>query len=262
MKIVVCVKQVPGAAAVKIDPETRRLVREGVAAILNPFDYHALEEAVRIREAVGGEIHVLTMGPSRAEEVLRESLAFGADHAVLLCDRKFAGSDTWATSYALALAIKKIGAVDLVLCGRQAIDGDTAQVGPGIAGHLGWPQACGVASVSLENDRAILVSRMMDDGYDRCRIRLPAVLATVRELNEPRVPRLAGWIRALERPVTTWNAADLGADVAFLGLNGSPTRVISTSPAGMRSGETRLIDRTPVESATEILRELRLMGAM
>lgn len=262
MRVVVCVKQVPGVSSVSIDPVTKRLLREGVASVLNPFDYYALEEGVRLKESLGGELFAISMGPPKAEESLREALAFGADKGILLSDRRFAGSDTWATSYALALAIRKIGKVDLVLCGRQAVDGDTAQVPSGIAAHLNWSQASGVTAVERPEGRFLKLRRMASSGYELCEIALPGVLSTVKELNEPRVPRLAGWRRAAQAAIETWNADAIGAEPELLGLNGSPTRVVKTFAPPSRKGATRLLQGAPEDSAKAIFDELRLVAGI
>ncbi len=262
MKIAVCLKQVPGTASVKMDPETKRLLRESAAAVVNPFDYYALEEALRLKERHPGvEVVVISMGPPKAAESLREALAFGADKAVLLSDRRFAGSDTWATSYALALAIRKIGGVGLVLCGRQAVDGDTAQVPPGIAAHLSWSQAACAASVELSGE-TLKVRRMASSGYELCELRLPGVISTVKELNEPRVPRLSGWLKAGAAEVEVWDAAALEADPALLGLNGSPTRVVKTFAPPSRKGSTRLVEGSPESAARAIFEELRIVAKL
>jgi electron transfer flavoprotein beta subunit len=258
MKIVVCVKQVPGTHDAKIDPETKRIVREGIKAMTNPFDTYAVEEAVRIKEKIGGEVIVLTMGPPRADIVLREGISVGADAAVLLSDRAFGGSDTWATSYALAKAIEKIGGVDLVICGKQAIDGDTAQVGPGIAAQLDWPQATYVMAVPEINDEMILAKRMHEDGWDICEIKLPAVLTVVKDINQPRIPTLKGRLAAQKIEIPTWTAADIGADLAKIGLDGSPTRVVKTNPPPARTTETLKLDGSPADSAQKLVRQLRL----
>ena len=260
MRIAICIKQVPGVSSVNIDPVTKRLLRENVVSVVNPFDYYALEEGVRMKEAFGGELFVISMGPPKAAEALREALAFGADSAVLLSDRRFAGSDTWATSYALALAIKKIGRIDLVLCGRQAVDGDTAQVPSGIAAHLNWSQASGVAHVEKPEGRFLKLRRMASSGYELCEITLPGVLSTVKELNEPRVPRLSGWLRAAKAKVETWDAAAIEADPELLGLNGSPTRVVKTFAPPPRKGSTRTIQANPKSAAESIFEELRLVA--
>ena len=263
MKIVVCIKQVPGVSSVKIDPETKRLIRDGIISVINPFDYYALEEALHLRELHGGSVSALSMGPQKAELALREAIALGADSAVLLCDRRFAGSDTWATSYVLALAVEKLGNVDLVLCGRQAIDGDTAQVGPGIAAHMkNWPHAAGVSAINGFEDGMISVIRMTDSGYDECLLKLPAALSVIKEINEPRVARLKGWLKAEHIPIEIWDAEQIGADTDLLGLNGSPTRVVRTAPPVRRNKETKLFDGPETKSVTKLLHELRMISAI
>lgn len=266
MRIVVCVKQVPAGTAVKIDPETKRLVREGVEAVMNPFDLPALETALRLRDtigaagAVGGEVIALTMGPPKAEGVLREALALGADRAVLLSDRRFGGSDTWATSYVLSRALQTLGDVDLVLCGKQAIDGDTAQVGPGIAAHCAWAQATEVDAIETPviPDGTITARRRSGPGHtDRFRLRLPAVLAVTQDIHESRVPRLAGWLRAVDAPVTAWDADAIAADATLIGLKGSPTRVVSTAAPAPRGKDARWLRGPEAESALMIFGELR-----
>ncbi|MGD9938657.1 MAG: electron transfer flavoprotein subunit beta [Clostridia bacterium] len=258
MKIVVCVKQVPGTHDAKIDPETKRIVREGIKAMTNPFDTYAVEEAVKIKEKIGGEVIVLTMGPPRADIVLREGISVGADAAVLLSDRAFGGSDTWATSYALSKAIEKIGGVDLVICGKQAIDGDTAQVGPGIAAQLNWPQATYVMAVPEINDTMIRAKRMHEDGWDICEIKLPAVLTVVKDINQPRIPTLKGRLAAQKIEIPTWTAADIGADLSKIGLDGSPTRVVKTNPPPARTTETLILNGSAADSAQKLVRQLRL----
>lgn len=224
--MVVCVKQVPDASEVRVDPATNNLIREGVPSIMNPYDRHAIEAAIRLREAVGGHITALSMGPPQAEEVLREAIALGVDEAVLVCDRAFAGSDTLATSYTLALAIKKLGPVDLVLCGQQSIDGETAQVGPELAEHLGFAQCSYVRALGKLAEGALEVERAAEDGYERVRLLLPAVLTVMKELNEPRLPSLKGMLRAKKAELRIWTAADLEADPSRIGQSGSPTRVV------------------------------------
>ncbi|HEB68558.1 MAG TPA: electron transfer flavoprotein subunit beta/FixA family protein [Desulfobulbus sp.] len=237
MEIIVCVKQVPDAKDVRLDPKTNTLAREGVEAIMNPFDRHALEEAVCLKEQLGGTVTVLTMGPPQAEDVLRESIACGADHGVLVSDRAFAGADTWATSYTLAKAIEKIGGYDLILCGKQAIDGDTAQVGPGLAARMNLPYVTCVQKTRQASADAIIVERMMDDGYDVVQLPLPALLTVVKDINQPRVPSLKGKMRAKKAEITALTAADIGAREECIGLAGSPTqvvRVFSPEPRGDR----------------------------
>lgn len=226
MKLIVCVKQVPDTTEVKIDPVTNTLIREGVASILNPFDAYAIEEAVRLKEQHGGSVTVLSMGPPQVEEVLREAISLGADEMILLSDRRFAGADTWATSLTLAAAIRKLGDFDLILTGQQAIDGDTAQVGPGIAAHLKIPQTCFVRKIEEICPSTMIVQRLMEDGYDRVQLRLPALISVVKEINSPRLPSLRGKRNAKSAQLIVWNADDLGLDESEVGLNGSATQVL------------------------------------
>jgi electron transfer flavoprotein beta subunit len=259
MKIVVCIKQVPDVADVRIDPETNTLIREGVPSIVNPFDMYAIEEGIRLRERFGGEVIVLTMGPPQAEAALREAISMGIDQAVLVSDRAFAGSDTLATSYTLAMAIRKLGAVDLVLCGKQAIDGDTAQVGPGIAENLNWGFAAYVRKIEEAGDGAITLERLMDDGYDVVRTQLPAVMTVVKEINEPRLPSLKGKMRAKKLEIPVWSSEAIGADPERLGLRGSPTQVWKIfTPEFRRKGE--LLQGEPREQVDRLVAEIRRMN--
>jgi electron transfer flavoprotein beta subunit len=238
MHFVVCVKQVPDTADVKIDPKTNTLMREGVASIINPYDTYAIEEAVRLKEKYGGKVTVLTMGPPQAETALREAISVGADSAILLSDRAFAGSDTWATSYTLALALKKIGDYSVILCGKQASDGDTAQVGPGIAAHLDLPQITYVRNISELTEEKIVAERLLDNGSESIESPVPVVLTVVKEINEPRIPSLKGKIAAKKAEITRWSAADLEGDVKKFGLDGSPTKVVRIfSPPPRAGGE-------------------------
>jgi len=229
--ILVCMKQVPDTTQVRINPDTGTLMREGVPSIINPFDVHAIEEAVRIKEQHGGKVTVLCMGPAQAEEALKKGLSFGADEAILITDRAFMGSDTLATSYTLAEAIRQIGAsepVDLVLAGKQTIDGDTAQVGPGIATRLGMTVFTYVIKVrSIEPEaRSIVVERKVEGGREVLRGRLPALLTILKETNKPRYASLPNLMNALRSEVAVWNrAAFTDIDDSLLGLKGSPTRV-------------------------------------
>ncbi|MDR0396708.1 MAG: electron transfer flavoprotein subunit beta/FixA family protein [Oscillospiraceae bacterium] len=253
MKIVVCVKQVPGTSDAKIDPDTKRIIREGIKSIMNPFDLYAVEEAVLLRERFGGEVIAVSMGPERASAVIREALSIGADRGALLSDRAFGGSDTWATSYALARAVDTIGGVDLVICGKQAVDGDTAQVGPGIAAHLGFSQAAYAARVVDVSKNSITVQRMNEDGYDVCELSLPAVVTVVKGINQPRVPSLRGVIAARAADVPVWKPADINADVSRIGLDASPTRVVRTAPPEPRAGRTERVEGSPGECAARLI---------
>ena len=240
MKIIVCIKQVPDAKDVRLDPVTNTLAREGVQSIMNPYDQHALEEAVRLKETYGGEVTVVTMGPPQAEEMLRQAISCGADQAVLVSDRAFAGADTWATAYTLAKVISHIGGADLILCGKQAIDGDTAQVGPGLAIRLDLPFMTCVQKIRSCDAQAIIVERMMDDGYDVVQSSLPAVVTVVKNINEPRVPSLKGKMRAKSATILRLTAAEIGADASCIGLAGSPTQVSKVFPPPARGQRTVL----------------------
>lgn len=239
MKIAVCIKQVPDTTDVKIDPKTNTLVREGVASITNPFDEYAVEEALLIREKHGGEVHVISMGPPQAVDVLRNALAVGADKVYLVSDRAFAGADTLATAYTVATTIKKVvGDVDLVICGKQAIDGDTAQVGPGIATRLGIPQLTYVSKVK-EIDPAkkrMVVERMLEYGKEIIETSLPALITVVKGINEPRLPSLLGIKKAGKAQIPTLTAKDIDADENRIGLKGSPTWVTKVFSPEARGG--------------------------
>jgi electron transfer flavoprotein beta subunit len=229
---------VPNTTEIRIDPATNTLIRDGVESVINPFDTYAIEEAVRLKERLSGKVTALTMGPPQAEKALKEALSLGCDEAVLVSDRKFAGSDTWATSYTLAAAIRKIGAFDVVLCGKQASDGDTAQVGPGISVHLDIPQVAFVKKIEDVSVNAAKVERMTEEGYDIIETPLPCLLTVVKEINTPRLPSLKGLMRAKSAKITRWTADDLEADPGSLGLDGSPTRVAKIfTPPPRKGGE-------------------------
>lgn len=226
MHYIVCIKQVPNTTEIKIDPVTNTLVREGVESILNPFDAYAIEEAVRLKEAHGGTVSAISMGPPQVENTLREAVSLGVDNIILLSDRKFAGADTMATSLTLAAAIRKLGDYTLILTGQQAIDGDTAQVGPGIAAHLGLPQTCFVRKIVEIQGSKVILQRLMEDGVDTVEMKLPALISVVKEINTPRLPSLRGKRNAKSAELKVWNAEDLELDEKIIGLNGSPTQVL------------------------------------
>jgi electron transfer flavoprotein beta subunit len=256
MNIIVCIKQVPDTTEIRIDPVTNTLIRDGVDSILNPFDTYALEEALRLKEKHGGKITAITMGPPQAEAILKEAVSLGVDDIILLSDRKFAGADTWATSNALAAGIKKVGEYDLILFGQQAIDGDTAQVGPGVATHLNIPQTCFVKHVENCEDGKITCQRLMEEGYDVLEMALPAVISVVKEINTPRLPSLRGKRNARKATPQVWTADDLGLDEKEIGLNGSPTQVVEIfSPDMHKSGQK--FEGTPEESVELILKSLQ-----
>ncbi len=259
MNIVVCIKQVPETTEVRVDPETNALIREGIKGIVNPFDENAIEAALQLREAHGGKVTVVSMGPPQAEEALRHALAMGADEAILLTDAGFRGSDTLATSYALAAAVKKIGDVDLVLCGKQAIDGDTGQVGPGMAERLGFPQVTFTIELEIA-DGKLRARRVLDDLFEVIEVKLPAVVTVVKQINEPRLPGMRNVLKAKRAEITKWTAADLEADPTQVGFDGSPTQVLKVWPPQKRSSG-QLLEGEPDEVAERlagIIKELNI----
>jgi electron transfer flavoprotein beta subunit len=257
MNLAVLVKQVPETTDVRIDRKTNTLIREGVSSIVNPFDMYAVEQALRIRDEHGGRVTCISMGPPQAEAALRETLALGADEAILLSDKAFAGADTLATSYTLAKAILKLGEFDLVICGKQAIDGDTAQVGPGVAEHLDIPHVTYVSKVEEISNRHIRVRRMIEEGYDVILSSLPALITVVKEIGEPRMPSIKGTLRARKAQVITWTARDLEADELMLGLSGSPTQVARIFSPEIRPGGEIIEGNSACEKARNLITQLK-----
>ncbi|MBU1124882.1 MAG: electron transfer flavoprotein subunit beta/FixA family protein [Candidatus Omnitrophica bacterium] len=257
MNIIVCIKQVPETTEVRINPETNTLIREGVKAIINPFDMYAIEEAVRLKEKFGGKVTVLTMGPPQADTALRETISLGCDEAILVSDRAFAGSDTWATSYTLSGAIKKIGAFDLIICGKQASDGDTAQVGPGISAHLNIPQVTYVKKIEEVNEKSMRVERMLEEGYEVIETPLPALITVVKEINEPRLPSLKGMMRAKQAKIALWTQKELDLEDQNIGLCGSPTQVVKIFTPPQRSGGQMLSGEVPeiAETLVQLIKD-------
>ena len=257
MNIVVCVKQVPDTNEVKIDEKKGTLIREGVPSIINPEDKIALEEAVKLKEEFGGKVTVLSMGPPQAKESLIEAYAMGADEAILLSDRKFAGSDTWATAYTLSQAIKEVGDYDLIFCGRQAIDGDTAQVGPQIAENLSIPQITYVSKVDIE-DKKVTARRKLEDGYSVIETELPVLLTVLGDLNQPRYPSIKRIVDAFskEDTVKTWTADDFEVDENKLGLDASPTQVYDTF-VPTRDHEAEILEGSVEEKVQKLIDKLK-----
>jgi electron transfer flavoprotein beta subunit len=261
MHIVVCIKQVPDTHEIKLDPVKNTLMREGVEAIVNPFDMYAIEEAIRLRERLGGTITALTMGPPQAESALREAISMGVDKGILVSDAAFAGSDTWATSYTLAQAIRKLDPPGIILFGKQAADGDTAQVGPGVAAQLDLPQITYVRKIEEINENTIVAERLLETGYEVIEASLPCIITVVKEINEPRLPSLKGKMAARKAEITKWKATDIDADPACIGLQGSPTKVVRVFTPAPRSGgeiltgEPREVARLLVEKIKDILIE-------
>lgn len=237
MNILVCAKQVPNTNEVKIDPVKGTLIREGVESILNPDDANALEEALRLKDQYEDvKVTVLSMGPPQADDMLRECLAMGADEAVLVSNRAFGGADTWATSNTISAAIKKAGSFDIIFAGRQAIDGDTAQVGPQIAEKLGLPQITYVQSFEIDGD-TVTVQRQLENGYELIRVKTPVLLTAVKELNQPRYMNVKGIYDAYKKEIPVWGIDDIPVEKEVVGLKASPTKVFrSFTPAPKGKG--------------------------
>ncbi len=256
MEIVVCVKQVPDTTEVKIDPVTNTLIRQGVPSIVNPFDKNAVEAALQLKEKHGGKVTVISMGPPQAKDALKECLAMGADAAILISDRAFGGSDTLATSYTLAAAIRKLGTYDVIFCGKQAIDGDTAQVGPETAEHLDIAQVTYVSRMEIEGGIA-KVEREQEEGYEVLEVQLPVLVSVIKSLNyEPRYPTVKGTMKANRAEILVWTAADLAVDEQKLGLKGSPTQVRKIFTPPQRTQGVVIQKDTAREAVAELIQKL------
>ena len=256
MKIVVCVKQVPDTTEIKIDPVKNTLIRTGVPSILNPFDRNAVETALQLKDTYGASVTVLSMGPPQAKAVLREALSMGADRAYLITDRAFGGSDTYATSYILSSAIRHLGPFDVVLGGKQAIDGDTAQVGPQIAEHLDLPQVTYVESLTFDGNKTFTVKKSMEDGYQMVQVDTPCVFTALASGVKPRYMSVRGIVEAYNHPIETWTYNDITVDDQKIGLNGSPTRVFKSFTKGVKAaGQIYEVD--PAEAVDIIISKLK-----
>mgnify|MGYP005976512787 CR=1 FL=1 len=262
MKILVCVKQVPDTTEVKIDPVKGTLIREGVPSILNPDDANALEAALQLKDKdpEGTSVAVLTMGPPQATYMLRECLAMGADEAYLLSDRVFGGADTCATSTTIAAGIRKVdelGKVDIIFAGRQAIDGDTAQVGPQIAEHLGLPVISYAQDIKVEGDK-VIVQRQYDDRYHVVEAQMPCLITALSELNKPRYMTPGGIFDACKAEITTWGRADLkDVDDSNLGLKGSPTKIAKASDKVRKGAGEKIVPDSPEDGAAYIVAKFK-----
>ncbi|HBD63844.1 MAG TPA: electron transfer flavoprotein subunit beta [Clostridiales bacterium] len=255
MNIVVCIKQVPDTTEVKLDPKTNTLIRDGVPSIINPDDKAGLEAALRLKDEMGAHVTVLSMGPPQADLALKEALAMGADEAVLLTDRAFGGADTWATSTTIAAAIKNLK-YDLIITGRQAIDGDTAQVGPQIAEHLNLPNISYAEDIKIENDH-IIVKRQYEDRYHTIKAKMPVLITALSEMNAPRYMTPGGIFDAFrEKKVTVWTLNDITVDTANIGLKGSPTKVKKSFTKGAKSAG-KVFNLEPQESAELIVDKMK-----
>jgi len=260
MHIVVCIKQVPDSSEVRINPETGTLIREGVPSIVNPYDMHAVEAGLQIKEKIGGKVIALTMGPPQAESALREVISMGVDDGILLSDRVFAGSDTWATSYTISRAMERLKP-DLILCGKQAIDGDTAQVGPEVAEMLNIPHVAYVRKILSIGDCSIKVERLMEEGFDVVESALPALLTVVKEINQPRLPSLKGKMAAKKAVITKWGHKDIGSEEEKCGLKGSPTQVKKIFAPESRK-DRRLLTGSVEEQVNALVEELRRLKCL
>ena len=256
MNIVVCLKQVPGTTEVKIDPKTNTLIRQGTKAIINPFDSYALEEGVRLKERFGGKVTAISMGPPQANDMLRDAISVGADEAILLSDVAFAGSDTLATAATLGKAVEKIKSYDLIICGRQTLDGDTGQVGPELAENLGLPFIAYVSKIEEIANGKIRVQRMVEDGYETIEAYLPAVITVVKEICIPRMPSLRGLSRSKTAQIPVWTAKDIAAEKENIGQAGSGTWVIKVFyPQRIQHAE--MLKGEPAEQAKALIEKLR-----
>jgi electron transfer flavoprotein beta subunit len=228
MRIVVCVKQVPSSNEVKLDPETNTIIREADKSVINPFDKFAVEEALKIKDKLDSEVITLSMGIQATEKILRDTMSRGCDRSILLSDKKFAGADTLATSYTLSLGIKKIKNVDLIICGKMAIDGDTAQIGPELAETLGIPHITDVSEIINISENEIICRKTNENGYSIIKMALPGVITVVKDINLPRLPTIPGVLKSIDASFEVIDAHALKADVKKIGLTGSPTQVMDT----------------------------------
>jgi electron transfer flavoprotein beta subunit len=256
MNVIVCLKQVPGTTEIKIDPVKNTLIRQGVKSIVNPFDTYALEEGVRLKEKHGGKVTAISMGPPQATDMLRDAISAGADDAILLSDIAFAGSDTLATSYTLAKAAEKIKSYDLIICGRQTIDGDTGQVGPELAEVLGIPFLAYVSKVEEIGNGKIRVQRMVEEGYETIEATLPAVITVIKEINVPRLPSLRGIMKSKNAQIPVWTAQDIGAEKEMVGQPGSATWVVKVF-FPQRTHKAEMLQGEPPAQADRLIEKLR-----
>ena len=256
MNIVVCVKQVPGKFKIEIDAQTESLIRGGTDNMISPFDMNALEEGIRLKEKHSGKVYVISMGPSQVEESLREAVALGADEALLLCDPAFDGSDTWATSYVLSQGIRKLDRPDIVICGKQTIDGETGQVGPQLAEMLQLPFVSCVNKIEGVSGAHITVQRMVEEGHHLVEMQLPGVISVVKEINVPRLPSLRGLMQSKKAHITLWNAQELGVDVDRVGLKGSPTRIVKVFRP-QRASQGELLHGSPESQVEQLIEKLK-----
>ena len=256
MNILIPIKQVPETSSVKMDEKTGTMIREGTECIVNPLDLYAIETGLRLKEKYGGSVTVISMGPQTAEKALKEAVAMGCDNGILLTGKEFAGSDTWATSYSIAETIKNSGAFDLIICGERATDGDTGQVGAEIASMLDVPLAAYVSGIESINEGYIEVERLIESGYEKLRLKLPALITVIKETACPRLPTLRGKQRAKVTLISNLSAWSAGIDESKIGLNASPTRVVKIeTPQVTRKGRIIAVSND-TESISEACEEL------
>lgn len=255
MKIIVCIKQVPDTTEIKLDPVTGTLIRDGVPSIMNPDDKGGLEMALQLKDKYGAHVTVITMGPPQADDILREAFAMGADRAIHLSDRKFAGADTLATSNAIAGALRMLE-YDLIITGRQAIDGDTAQVGPQIAEHLGLPQVTYVEELQYDGKETFRIKKSTEEGYQLLEVEAPCVVTVLATANKARYMSVKGIVEAYEREVEIWNYDNIRVEENKLGLNGSPTRVFKSFTKGVKAAG-QVYEAEPAEAVDVIVTKLK-----
>lgn len=260
-KILVCIKQVPDTMEVRIDPETNRIIREGVPSIVNPYDFYALEVGLRLKEKYGGNAIVCSMGPPQAESALREALSLGFDQAFLLSDRGFAGSDTLATSYTLSCLVRELMPVDIIICGREAMDGSTGQVGPELSESLGWPFFSYVSEIKEIVGSKMKVRRMMEDHYEEIEGPIPAVMTVVKEIAEPRLPSLKGMLKAKKAEISILDKGNLKGEELRFGSSGSPTWVVKVwTPEVHKKG--MVLEGEPAEITQKLYQELKKQNVL
>lgn len=264
INIVVCIKQVPHPehfSKISLDPETKTIIREGIPVIINPPDRSALEEGLRIKEKFLGHVIAISMGPPKAREAMEEALAIGADEAVLLSDKAFAGADTLATAYTLACGIQKLGDLDLILCGNESVDGGTSQVGPQIAEFLHLPLVTQVEAIDFTEAKTLRVKQVVEQGYMIVELELPALLTVTKRINQPRLPTVTGIIEATQKEIRTWSLTDLGVEEDRVGLAGSPTQVTDIYEHKLgHKGE--ILSGPPSQVVTKALQRLRELGVL
>ncbi|MCY6371445.1 electron transfer flavoprotein subunit beta/FixA family protein [Clostridium ganghwense] len=259
MNIIVCVKQVPGTNEVKMNKETNTIIREGIESIINPFDTYAIEEALKIKDKFGGKVTALSMGIPKTADLLKEAMALGVDEAFLLSDRAFAGADSLATAYTLSTGIKKIKNYHLIICGKQATDGDTAQVGPSLAEKLDIPHITYVTKIDVLDKKLIRCIRLTSDGYETIEVSLPALITVAEDINVPRLPSIKSLKEARKSEVTLWSVNDVNADKSLTGLNGSPTQVVKTFIPEYNI-DSQIIEGTPEEQSESLVDSLLSLG--